>query len=171
MFRDIKFTILLSLLLIFLLGCGSVTTQNNSISPENNNPNSYPSSSENFYPAPGMQTDDLVGYPPAQFKDESKRFEFYRPLSPGMEIVSGTGPANIPIQITSVSNIGEILGVGTIKEDNTFEIQLTRALDSNEAIAIMLADDSMQTQFLDAPNATDIPLVGFILDMASTAQP
>ena len=168
--KNRKLFYLISFLFFFLIGCGAA--DNPTVLPDgNSSPDAYPVPIENFYPPPGVQVDSLTGYPAPQVKDESKRFEFDLPLAPNMEAVSGTGPVNIPIQIISVSNTGELLGTTTIREDRIFEVQLLRPLDSNEAIAIMLADDAMRPQFLDAPDATDIPLLGFVLDMATTSQP
>lgn len=170
MIKYFKLIYLSSFVFFLLLGCGAANTSDFS-SNSSDSQDAYPIPSGNFYPAPGVQADNLTGYPAIQVKDESKQFKFNRPLAPGMETISGTGPVNVPIKIISVSNTGELLGTVTIEENKTFEVQLHRPLNSNEAIAIMLADDAMRSQFLDAPGATDIPLLGFVLDMATTAQP
>lgn len=124
---------------------------------------SYPESSSVSNDPPTSSS-----YPaPAKEYDESKRFEISGPVSAGIQSVSGIGSAKISIQIVSASNVGEPLGSGVVNDDGTFNISLSRPLDANETIAIMLADGSQRSQFLDAPGATDIPLLGFILDMKS----
>lgn len=121
------------------------------------------------YPAiPANESSDIAYPAPERIYDESKRFAFSKPVNVGATRVTGTGPINIPIQIISVSNIGETLGSGAIQDDGTFEILLSRELEPKEAIAIKLANDSTRSDFLDAPGATDIPMIGFILEMAIT---
>ncbi len=136
----------------------------------------YPvlSASNNAYPALSGSSSEPAssGYPaPDREYDESKRFQIERPVSSGTQSVSGIGPANVSIQIISISNVGETLGIGVIGENGVFNISLSRSLEKTETIAIMLSDESQRSQFLDAPGATDIPLLGFILDMASTNEP
>lgn len=171
MLKLLKSFCLIALIIFSLAACGAADPSRD-LSDSNSSPDGYPVPPDDFYPSPDLQQPDvLVGYPAVEVKDESKRFEFTLPIEPGMEIVNGTGPENVPIKIISISNTGEILGTATIGTNRAFEVDLLRPLNSNEAIAIMLADDSMSQQFLDAPNATDIPLIGFVLNMATTSQP
>lgn len=152
------------------------TTENGLPNSTNTEQNAYPGGMEdnNGYPVPQGQASESVqsGYPaPSREYDESKRFRLDRPIPQGAQVVSGTGPSGISIRIASVSNIGETLGVGVIDENGMFEISLHRPLESSETVAIMLADDSLRAQFLDAPDATDIPFLGFVLDMTPTDMP
>ena len=118
---------------------------------------------QNGYPAPSVPNDDapLSGYPaPTKKYDESKRFEISGPVTKDVQSVSGTGPANISIQIVSVSNVGETLGNGVINNAGTFNISLSRPLKQNETIAIMLADGSQRSLVSRCTGATDIPIAG-----------
>ena len=134
----------------------------------------YPApTKESTYPVPLPQhvETNSSAYPPPtpnQQLDESKRFTIDRSFSVGSQLVLGQGFANTSIRIVSVSNVGETLGSGVVKEDGTFELSLSRPLDANETIAIMLSDESQRVRFLEAPGATDIPMLGFVLDIAST---
>ncbi|HIP72901.1 MAG TPA: hypothetical protein EYH05_16095 [Anaerolineae bacterium] len=179
------FLILLSFLII---GCSSTiptpTSSNKSDTPtlppvnkatESTGTIGYPGTVVNesevypAYPATSEEKETLP-YPVKEERidDESKRIAFDKPVVVDTTIVSGNGPANIAIRIVSVSNVGESLGSGIIDADGTFEITLSRQLESKEAIAIMLADNSLRPDFLNAPGATDIPMLGFMLDMAIT---
>lgn len=170
--------ILLFFIGLFIIGCDENTSSSTPSNPTTGITidvanDAYPSpidEIQNGYPAPSVPNDDapLSGYPaPTKKYDESKRFEISGPVTKDVQSVSGTGPANISIQIVSVSNVGETLGNGVINNAGTFNISLSRPLEANETIAIMLADGSQRSQFLDAPGATDIPLLGFILYMES----
>jgi len=132
----------------------------------------YPSSDiVNTYPVP-IENSISESYPPVSVttKDESLRFTVAEPLFEGSTSVSGTGPP-ASIRIVSISNVGETLGVGIIDGSGTFNIALSRPLNPKETIAVMLQDGVSQAEFLDAPGATDIPMIGFVLDMAVSATP
>lgn len=125
-----------------------------------------PPSNEAYPPAaaPTQETNTVEGAYPAQatrFIDESKRFTFNEPLKVGQEEVSGTGPANIPIKVVSISSAGESLGLGSVGNDRTFSVALSRPLQERELIAIQLGDNSLRVDFRDAPG-TDMPMIGLI---------
>lgn len=113
--QNILFT-LLSLTSLILVGCksDSVVTQ-----PY---PNAVPSQS--VTPQPIEVTD--LPYPVVRtpFAD-AIRFQFDRPLRPGMTIVTGQGPAGVVISIVNVTLMGEVLGSGVIDNNNRFAIAVT----------------------------------------------
>ena len=133
-------------------------------------PDGYPGNEDLFYPNPNAENiDPELGYPVPVY-DESKRFTIDEPLTPGMTTLSGTGPAGTSIRLVSISNVGEPLAFGVIDENGQFEFTISRELDTQEAIGIMLGDESQKSQFLDAPGGTDIPMLGFVLDVAAVTQ-
>lgn len=178
---------ILSLLFIFfLVACGSVETPTPTIeSQESSTPEleaTQPPANDDGYPPPAAEPELNVdeAYPPAttstnetttvegaypaqptRFIDESKRFTFDEPLNANQEEVSGTGPADVPIKVISISSAGESLGLGSTTSDGTFNITLSRPLNERELIAIQLGDDSLKPDFTDAPG-TDMPLIGLI---------
>ncbi len=87
-------------------------------------------------------------------------------------MVSGSGPANVPIVIANVFLMGEIIGEGTIGADGRFEFTVTPALEVGHWIGIAL-DNLTDTEFayedfyaqgFRGPGATQVPQVGFIYD-------
>jgi hypothetical protein len=130
------------------------------------------------YPAPGGVAAAQTGYPaPVTPTPETSRipivpFILDRPLKPGATIVSGSGPANVPVVIANVFLMGEIIGEGTIGADGRFEFTVTPALEVGHWIGIALnsldgtdfAYEDFYANGFRGPGAEQVPQVGFIYD-------
>ncbi len=173
--KDLSFYTLIFLL---LTACGPSdkpvlieNTPSNELSPPET---SYPISTDNksasAYPSPINTAEGNSAYPaPPPAPNENKRFTFEEPVKADDIRVSGTGPPNTPIKIISISQAGELLGLGSVSDTGIFSISLSRQLEKQEFIGIQLGDESLLPNFLDAPG-TDIPMIGFVLDQ-SLVQP
>lgn len=136
-----------------------------------------PASAES-YPAPGASVSTQTGYPaPVTATPETSRipivpFVLDRPLEPGATVVSGSGPANVPIVIANVFLMGEIIGEGTIGADGRFEFTVNPPLEVGHWIGIALdnltdsefAYEDFYAQGFRGPGAEQVPQVGFIYD-------
>jgi len=100
---------------------------------------------------------------------------------PGATAVTGTGPANVPIRIDSVFNMGLTLGTGTIGADGRFSIPVT-ALTANDYVGLRLNEAGFAGTNLDpntylseqcyySPDAGQVPQVGFYFDRATVKAP
>jgi len=158
--KILSFFIILAILI--LPACGPSTIDG--ITTADNSSNiSYPAPSStitNSYPPPRQENS---GYPAPIVVDESKRFTIEEPLEAGSTEIMGTGPANIPIKVISISYVGETLGNGVVKEDGTFRISLSSPLEANHVIGLQLGDESLEPSFLDGPGYTNIPMIGLVL--------
>ena len=182
------------LLFIFsVVACGPIETPTPTVESQDSptpvlEATQVPPSDNDAYPSPNNESDTSGAYPPAtdstaenndaegaypssatRFIDESKRFTFDEPLTANQEEVSGSGPADVPIKIISISSAGESLGLGSVMSDGTFTIPLSRPLKERELIAIQLGDESLREDFRDAPG-TDMPLIGLVFAQ-SVVQP
>lgn len=169
----------LAILLSFLVACGAIEEDlnNNENSDQIIAPtiNGYPAPSDGGYPpplenqnslqypAPTDELDSNTAYPPpGRNIDENKRVSIVLPVKVGQQSISGTGPPDLPLKVVSISYAGEELGLGSIDGERSFEIALSRALEENEVVGIILADESLRPEFHDAPG-TDMPMIGFVL--------
>ena len=126
--------------------------------------NAYPAPtiipSTNGYPAPSNS------YPAPITYHESKRCTLDIPLKVGDTVVRGTGPANTPIKVISISYVGETLGFGVIDESGSFNITVSPSLEANHVIGIQLSDPELEPDFYAGPGYTNIPMIGLILVQA-----
>jgi len=137
-----------------------------------------PASAES-YPAPGVGVVSVqTGYPaPVTATPETSRipivpFVLDRPLEPGATVVSGSGPADVPIVIANVFLMGEIIGEGTIGADGRFSFPISPTLETGHWIGIALdnltdsefAYEDFYAQGFRGPGAEQVPQVGFIYD-------
>jgi len=97
------------------------------------------------------------------------RFTLDRPLLPNSTVVTGQGPAGVPIRIVNVTRAGRELGAGTIGPDGRFSIEVS-PLPPGERIGIMLGDVTgtpfRKEDFLRGEGYVDIPMVGILFDTA-----
>lgn len=102
-------------------------------------------------------------------------------LVPGATAVTGTGPANVPVRIDSVFNMGKTLGTGTIGADGRFSIPVTPLAD-NDYVGLRLNEAGFTGTNLDpstylsekcyySPDAGLVPQVGFYFDRATVKAP
>lgn len=136
-----------------------------------------PASAES-YPAPGVGVSAQTGYPaPVTATPETSRipivpFVLDRPLESGATVVSGSGPADVPIVIANVFLMGEIIGEGTIGADGRFSFPISPTLETGHWIGIALdnltdsefAYEDFYAQGFRGPGAEQVPQVGFIYD-------
>lgn len=137
-----------------------------------------PASAES-YPAPGAGVSAQTGYPASvnTATPETSRipivpFVLDRPLEPGATVVSGSGPANVPIVIANVFLMGEIIGEGTIGVDGRFSFPISPTLEAGHWIGIALdnltdsefAYEDFYAQGFRGPEPAQVPQVGFIYD-------
>lgn len=118
-----------------------------------------------------------MGYPIANDEtiiDPSLRgpdFFINEPVRSGDTVVTGSGPANVPIILVNVSFVGEVLGETTIDEAGNFVFEIDNQLEANHSIGLQLGDitgtDFTETQFLYNENYYERPLIGVIFFMTT----
>ena len=117
------------------------------------------------YPAPAATATDVSSRIPVI------PFVLERPVKPGATVISGTGPANVPILIVDVGFMGDILGQGTISKDGKFAIEV-KPLVENSYIGVAvdelegtdLTHEDFRARGFNGPGAEQIPQVGYIFD-------
>lgn len=100
-------------------------------------------------------------------------FRLNKPIFAGVDRVSGTGPAGVPIIIADVTFMGEPLGASVIGDDGTFEIRVP-VLEKNHRIGIMLGDlrgtkwrvEDFYALEYRGEDPQQVPQVGFFYDTA-----
>ena len=109
---------------------------------------------------------------------EGLPFSLDEPLTAGSTQVSGTGPVGVPIIISDLTLMGEVLGRGTVGSDGLFDIELGTPLVVNHRIGILLDGESTEFEFtqpiLDeletsfkGDEAISLPRIGAAFDAAS----
>ncbi len=141
------------------------------------NPYPVPETMENTpeaYPAPA---DDLTTNPypsPEEIPSGIIPFAFDKPVSDGDTIISGTGPAGVPIEVVNVTLMRLVLAQGIIEDDNTFTFELREPLEKGYRLGIALAElagtewtkDEFANKFFNGSQAMNVPTVGFFFDTA-----
>lgn len=128
---------------------------------------------EGPYPPPPLPT---VAYPApgeAPTQDPSIiKFNLDKPIYAGDTVISGTGPAGVPIAILDITFMGEVLGQTVIKDDGTFSIEVS-PLEAAHRVGIILGvlegTEWSETDFDEryfGDQALNVPLVGFFYDTA-----
>lgn len=154
------------LILLSLITCGPSKIEETTISsniPENDGYPSPANPDNSAYPIP---TQVAKSYPVPTIVDESKRFTIDQPLRAGSTEITGTGPAKTPIKVVNISFVGETLGTGVLSNDGTFRIVLSTPLEANHLIGLQLSDQNLESEFLNGPDYTNIPMIGLILAQA-----
>lgn len=167
----IKYRFMIVIVCLFLLGmsaCQSADIEATTPLPDEE---AYPSfTEEKGYPA----VDDS-GYPVASEPNltfpQGPEFEISEPVAAGDTVVSGTGPANVPLKLVDVSQVGEILAETVIEEDGTFTFDLDEPLTARHLIGLQLGDlsgtDLIEADFLYSDTYYVRPLVGILFDMVT----
>jgi hypothetical protein len=162
---------------LFLVGSSCSPTN----SPEDLTPISSPQG-QDPYPEPIELTSnekDQEPYPsPNEIQEISSLvnitpvpFHLNKPIYEGENIVSGSGPPDVPILIIDITYMGELIGSGKIDSDGNFEI-MVNPLEKNHRIGIGLGDlvgtELMPVNFemegFNGDEALQIPMVGFFFD-------
>lgn len=138
----------------------------------------FPYQSENGYPAfPTFAAE--VAYPivtPTKNpKMNGPKFEINEPVVGGSKVVTGTGPANVPIVLIDVTEMGTLLGQTIIDANGDFIFNLDEELIPYNAIGIQLGDISGTNfdskNFIYSDDYIDRPLIGIIFDIAPIVEP
>lgn len=182
-----KSTLLLILTALGITACASQPTPQNI--PPTEKPASYPAPIETnlqpvqvdpAYPAPTESNLPPPPYPmPTQviiIKTSSVKdivpFRINKPVKPGANEVSGSGPANVPVILVSITVNGDLLGEGTIDANGTYTIKTIRPILEGERIGVTIGNLSgspyTDTDFDDnrfnAEEAMFIPQIGYFFD-------
>jgi hypothetical protein len=155
---------------IFLTGCKSdLPIDKPIIEPETGYPpptaeqDISPQNLGETYPVETVELVEVPGF------ERGPDFNIEEPVSSGENVVSGNGPAEVPIILVDVSTGGTILGQTTIKEDGNFLFDLDQPLESGHSIGLKLGDisntDLNPDDFIYNENYYDRPYVGILFDM------
>ena len=118
-----------------------------------------------------------MGYPIPEVEttiDPSLRgpdFFINEPVRSGDIVITGRGPANVPIILVNVSYVGEVLATTTIDETGNFVFEIDNPIEANHSIGLQLGDisgtDFLETQYLYNENYYERPLIGVIFYMTT----
>lgn len=132
------------------------------ITPDRDMEESYPieedSDPEDMYPIQEPNED----YGPSFTIDE--------PIEPDSNIVTGTGPAGVPIRLVDVTTMGEELALTTIDEDGTFTFELEQPLVLGHTVGLMIGDlaetEFDYDDFMYSNEYIDKPMIGILFTVA-----
>ena len=101
------------------------------------------------------------------------KFQIDRPVKIGATVVTGQGPAGVPISIVNVTDMGSELGVGVIGADSRFSITVQPLLGSTR-IGLGLGDlggtnlnaEDFNADAYKGSEALVVPMVGYFQDTA-----
>jgi hypothetical protein len=162
-----KYARFIPLIIIFLLMVSCTAKQSTGTETE-----AYPVQGETAYPVTVPNIETQSGYPITKNTPEYKQgpeFHIDVPLKTGDMVVTGTGPADVPINLIDVSEVGFLLGETVIAEDGTFSFSLTEPLKTGHLIGIQLGDiegtDLNEEDFLYSDTYYERPLVGILFDL------
>jgi hypothetical protein len=161
---------LILVVLVFLVSCSGKDPAQDSSSPE---PASYPvEQGESGYPVTQPEVEEESGYPISENEPalpQGPEFRFDRPVTANDEFVAGTGPANVPIILISVSEVGAVLSETVIDDVGVFQFDLEEPLVSGHTIGIQLGDientEFSESDFQYSDTYYERPLVGILFDM------
>jgi len=166
-------SILITLICVFLLvGCaGNKTTQGENSTEMD----AYPAESEEEgYPVTVVTPPDDDAYPVEEVDlgyKQGPEFHITIPLTISDQVVTGTGPAGVPILLVDVSEGGVILGTTVIGDDGVFSFALEEPLKINHMIGLQLGDiegtEFEESDFLYSDTYYERPLIGILFDLVS----
>lgn len=120
----------------------------------------YPVNSETGYPLVDNPSDEIPQGP---------EFSILGPVQAGDLIVTGSGPAEVPLRLVSVSEVGRMIAETVIDEDGVFTFTLDEPLEAGLTIGLMLGDlsgtDLNESDFLYSDTYYARPLIGILFDM------
>jgi len=100
---------------------------------------------------------------------QGPEFNIDQPVVGGDTVVTGDGPAGVPLRLINVSKVGELLGETVIESDGSFTIDLAVPLESNHTIGLQVGDLEgtafSEEDFLYSPTYYERPLVGILVAM------
>lgn len=100
------------------------------------------------------------------------QFVLERPIDPGAEEVSGSGPPNLPIVLIDITGGGDRLAEGFIDEEGNFTLELEEPLLPARRIGLTIGDlsdselsyDNFVDQGFYGPDAMMVPRIGIFYD-------
>jgi hypothetical protein len=149
--------IIILLLALLLAACGEDK-------PEASSPLAEPSSSplaEPSSPIVPAATKPAVAPAPT----DMPKLTLDQPLNAGMDMVTGSGPAGLPIRLYDVGITGEELGSVVIGQQGTFSIQLLSPLRSGQRVGLALGDlqgTTFKRQDFTNQALIDLPIIGLL---------
>ncbi|PDW03894.1 hypothetical protein CJ255_06480 [Candidatus Viridilinea mediisalina] len=147
---------LLILMVALLVGCGR-PAQNETDAPPPEATVDQPASPAYPYPYPEPQNNDDTAQGPL--------FTIDIPLTAARGVVSGTGPAGVPIRVVNFMRDAEVLGETVIDDDGNFAIETTE-MRLGEIIGIALGDvtgtDIDPADFQHGPGYRDVSGFGIV---------
>jgi hypothetical protein len=171
-----KFNILVLFILIMMLTSGCSQTKSDLTQPDKN---SFSNNINDTYPITVIDHGE-ISYPIVNNEDEmepSQRgpdFSIDEPVRVNDTIVTGSGPANVPILLINVSFVGEVLASTTINESGHFLFEIDQPLEVNHSIGLQLGDISgtefRESQFLYNEKYYERPFIGIIFFMTTVTQ-
>ena len=129
---------------------------------------------ESAYPISSTenQSDASSSYPisdDTQKVNQGPYFTIYEPVVNNSTIVEGEGPAELPIILVDVSEVGEVLATTTIDANGYFSFSLDTPLIQNHIIGLQLGDlsgtDFVEQDYQYSDSYFERPLVGILFDM------
>ena len=164
--KKILFCSVLLVLILAITSCGAkpqTGTPPGSVGSTASVNSAYPAVNTASYPAPVVSG---VKQGPVFTIDE--------PVKVSATEVTGTGPADVPIVLVSVTNMGEVLSSTVIAGDGTFVFKLTAPLAVDTTIGLMLGDLSGTSinamDFTVSDTYYDRPMIGTLFDIAQVVQ-
>jgi hypothetical protein len=129
-----------------------------------------PTESEIF---PGYPVNPETGYPlvdnPSDETPQGPEFSISVPVQASDLTVTGSGPAEVPLRLVSVSEVGRVIAETVIAEDGVFTFNLDEPLEAGLTIGLMLGDlsgtDLNESDFLYSDTYYSRPLIGILFDM------
>ena len=136
-------------------------------------------STSSGYPVQTPEVKPETGYPIAENQStdtpQGPEFSISVPVDEGALVVTGTGPAEVPLQLVSVSEVGRVLAETVIDGEGNFTFNLDEPLEAGMTIGLMLGDVSgtefNENDFVYSDTYYARPLIGILFDMAVVQQP
>ena len=111
-------------------------------------------------------------YPIMYFPEGVQRgpdFDINEPVTGGDTVVTGTGPAGVPIELVNLSLVDVVLSETGVDENGKFTFELVEPLESNHTIGIKLGDlsdtDFHEENFIYNEKYYERPYVGILFDI------
>lgn len=109
--------------------------------------------------------------------DPSERgpdFFIDEPVRASDTVITGSGPANVPILLVNVSFVGELIASTVIDESGRFRFELEQPLQATHSIGLQLGDitgtNFLESQFLYNENYYERPFIGIIFFMTTVVE-
>ncbi|MBK7893370.1 MAG: hypothetical protein IPJ90_00390 [Anaerolineaceae bacterium] len=154
--KSYKFVLFCLFLLLLLIGCGQAESTNSLM----------PSSADGYPNSVEIRDMAAEGYPVPTSNPEGRSIGLDKPIRKGDTVVSGFGPAGVPIRIVNITFMGEELGAGIIDDDGTFSIDVA-PISEGIRIGLLANLDSVNLtndDVIPGDGAINIPQVGYFID-------